>query len=305
MGACPYIGFLEEDMADMIHKGFWIVLLYEQVAARKDIANLCISPMGVVPQRERRLRTIIDYSFSGVNQETNKQAPNKAMQFGRALDRVLHQIHTAPPHRGPVFLDKVNFPDGFYRVHLHADISKMAVAFPTLPGEPRLLAFPLVLPMGWTESPLHFCAVTKTVVDLANVYAYSNWDPPPHPLEHLAALAIDQESGTRRIFVPPPATQPTAHHVQDVLPTSYHGRTYRGRQARQDTRYVDVYMDNELLVAQGSIGQLNCFKQQLLHLNNQVLCPNDTLDTHQKKTISKKKLRKGDATWSTRKVALG
>ena len=46
----PYLHFLELDMADMITKGYWVVLPYELV---KDIPNLCISPMGAIPQHER------------------------------------------------------------------------------------------------------------------------------------------------------------------------------------------------------------------------------------------------------------
>jgi hypothetical protein len=69
-------------MADMIDKNQWIVLPYEQV---QDLPNLRVSPIGVVPQRDRRPRTIVDYSYSGVNQETCPIAPTEAMQFGTAL----------------------------------------------------------------------------------------------------------------------------------------------------------------------------------------------------------------------------
>ena len=63
-----------------------MVLPYELI---KDIPNLRISHMGAVPQRERRPRTIIDYSFSGNNQEAHQGAPPEAMQFGCALVWVL------------------------------------------------------------------------------------------------------------------------------------------------------------------------------------------------------------------------
>jgi hypothetical protein len=38
-------------MADMFEKGQWIALPFDQV---KDLPNLRISPIGVVPQRDRR-----------------------------------------------------------------------------------------------------------------------------------------------------------------------------------------------------------------------------------------------------------
>jgi hypothetical protein len=74
--------FLDTEMADMIDKNQWLVLPYSQA---RNLPNLRISPIGVVPQRDRRPRTIVDYSYSKINQETCPVAPNKAMQFGPAL----------------------------------------------------------------------------------------------------------------------------------------------------------------------------------------------------------------------------
>ena len=61
----PYLHFLKLGMADMITKGYWVVLPYDLV---KDIPNLHISPMGAVPKLERQPQTIVDNSFSGINQ---------------------------------------------------------------------------------------------------------------------------------------------------------------------------------------------------------------------------------------------
>jgi hypothetical protein len=96
-------------------------------------------------------------------------APNEAMQFGRALERLLFRIRHANPRYGPVYMNKIDISDGFYRVALAAASSpKLAIVLPTRPGEPTLLAIPLSLPMGWIESPPAFCAVTETIADLAN-----------------------------------------------------------------------------------------------------------------------------------------
>ena len=77
-------------------------------------------------------------------------APYDAMQFGKALQRILRQIHNANLWHGPVYLSKVDISDGFYRVWLQAnDIPKLGMLFPGLPGEEPLIAFPLVLPTGW------------------------------------------------------------------------------------------------------------------------------------------------------------
>ncbi len=110
--------------------------------------------MGVVAQRERRPRTIVDYTFSFVNAETAPLAPRESMQFGHAL---LRKIRFAKPAHGSVYLLKVDIADGFYRVYVAPrDIPKLRVAFPHRSGEHPLVALPLASPMGWTASPPYF-----------------------------------------------------------------------------------------------------------------------------------------------------
>ena len=138
-------------MADFIEKGFWTVLPFDVV---KDLPNLRLSPLGVVPQRDRRPRLIMDLSFYGVNADTVRQAPPEAMQFGRTLERLLTTIRHADPAYGPVHIIKIDIADGFYRVGLVPDAAPgLGVILPRSPGEPHLVAIPLVLPMGWVESP--------------------------------------------------------------------------------------------------------------------------------------------------------
>jgi hypothetical protein len=62
-----YHAFLSDEFVDMIQKGQWTILPYSIV---KEFLQLCLSPPGVVPQRDRRPRWIVDYSFYNVNQET-------------------------------------------------------------------------------------------------------------------------------------------------------------------------------------------------------------------------------------------
>ena len=162
-----HLEFLREELLDYVEKGFWILLPYRVV---KHLKELRLSPMGVVPQWGRRPRIIVDYSFYGLNNDTIQLTPKEAMQFGRALERILHLIRTANPHFGPVHLGKVDLSDGFYRLYLSdSSILKLAVTFPQYPGEEQLVASPLSIPMGWVESPPAFCVATETVADLANV----------------------------------------------------------------------------------------------------------------------------------------
>ena len=164
--AHEHIDFLRDELADMVDRATWMVLPYHTV---RHIPNLRISPMGVVPQHERRPRPIVDYTFSGINDDTVPLAPAEAMQFGRALERIIAQVVHNNPRFGPVHFIKLDIADGFYRVGLRVeDIPKLAVAIPSLPGELPLVALPLALPMGWTQSPPMFSAVTETIADVAN-----------------------------------------------------------------------------------------------------------------------------------------
>ena len=80
---------------------------------------------------------------------------------------------------------KVDIADGFYRIDVAAEMAPiLAVILPFSEGEDPLVAIPLALPMGWTESPPLFCALTKTVADMANARTHqAAW---PHRLEDQA-----------------------------------------------------------------------------------------------------------------------
>ena len=95
--------FVCEELVDFCRQGYWTVL---PLSAVEHWPSLRLSPLGVVPQRERRPRLIVDYIFSGVNGDTVRMAPKEAMQFGRALQRVLTQVVHADPRYGPPKLAK-------------------------------------------------------------------------------------------------------------------------------------------------------------------------------------------------------
>jgi hypothetical protein len=46
----------------------------------------------VVPQRDWRLRVIVDYSFFGMNQKTAKLSPLESMQFRKATERLWQKL---------------------------------------------------------------------------------------------------------------------------------------------------------------------------------------------------------------------
>ena len=137
------VAFLREEFQGMMQKGHWALLPARLLI---DHPDLRLSPLGVVPQRDRRPRTISDYTYFDVNPETLKLAPSEAMLFGRALQRLLRLIHSANPRFGPVYLSKIDISGGFYRVGLRPnDAIRLAVLFPSLPNKEQLIGIPLVL----------------------------------------------------------------------------------------------------------------------------------------------------------------
>ena len=85
------------------------------------------------------------------------------------MRRILQRMYDADPRYGPIYMIKVDIVDGFYRVSLvPEDVPSLGVYLPPGPDGKNLVASPLVLPMGWVESPTQFYAVTETVADLAN-----------------------------------------------------------------------------------------------------------------------------------------
>ena len=58
------IEFLRNKYADMVEKQQWIVL---PASMLKSMFGLCLSPLGLVPQRDRRDCMILDYSYFDVN----------------------------------------------------------------------------------------------------------------------------------------------------------------------------------------------------------------------------------------------
>lgn len=270
--------FLYDELSDMIDKGQWLVLPYNLA---KTLPNLRLSPIGVVPQHERRPRTIVDYTFSGVNQTTVPLAFPESMQFGRALDRILRLVAEADPRHGPVYLNKVDISDGFYNIWLNeADIPNLGVVMPPSPDGDPLIAFPLALPMGWVNSPPLFCAATETVADLTNWSAYQPTAPlEPNPMEEFAEAAATYDA-----------------------PSPYQAPGYR----RPPVQHTDIYVDDFIQAMQGSKSQLRAYRRRLFHTIHQVFRPLEPTDPDARvDPISLKKLLKGDAAWSTTKTILG
>lgn len=286
------VEFVCTEMLEFCAQGFWTVL---PLSVALSLPGLRLSPLGVVPQRDRRSRLIVDYTYSGVNEDTARLAPPEAMQFGKALQRFLTKVVHAAPSYGPVYLAKIDIADGFYRIGLYPrDIPRLGVILPTTEREP-LVALPLALPMGWVESPPYFTAVTETACDLLNAALRRGWDhPPPHPLESLAATQPATPVGTAM-----PST--TGDATPGPVPA------FKGSPGTNASplAYGDVYVDDFLLAAQTKRHQQRVLRTAL-HAIDRVLRPLAATDrSSRKEPVSTKKLRQGDAYWATRKTILG
>jgi hypothetical protein len=225
--AQEHAAFVREEMADFCRQGFWVVLPLDEVI---DMELLRLSPLGVVPQRDRRPRLINDLTFSDVNANTIKTGPAEAMQFGRALQRILYQVRHSNPEHGPVYASKLDVADGFYRLGVNTrQALRLACLLPREQQEPQLVGIPLALPMGWVESPPYFCAATETVADLANSRLNLRQVPrhrledaaltPPVPVESATtnstapvspAPPCHSNAATATCPAPPSPTEPTA-----------------------------------------------------------------------------------------------
>jgi hypothetical protein len=289
--------FLREEFADMMEAGQWLVLPY---AAVQHLIGLRLSPTGVVPQANRRGRTIVDYLFSFVNQETKRLAPD-SLQFGWALPRILQRLQRADTRRGPIYLAKIDVADAFMRVAiLAAHIPALGALLPSHPGEELLVAFPLILPMGWIESPQYLgwiespqylCAVTETVADMANeLFAQGHHSPTPHRLDALAnsrPVRAATAPEPKPFTVPPPCVR-----SQGPL--------------QQPLNAVDVYMDDFILISQGSRADRVSSHRIVFDCIDSVLRPLSPGDNPKRKEPnSTKKLAQGDAAWATQKTILG
>ena len=211
--------FLRDELADMVEAGHWLVLPYSAV---RHAIDLRISPLGVVPQRDRRPRPIVDYTLSGVNEATVKLAPRESMQFGKALERIIQKAADANPRHGTVNLSKYNLADAFMRVGLSPSmILKLAVAVPTTsPDEDPLIAVPMVLPMGWMESPPTFCTVTETIADLANTKIAQGYIPASYHRHEAVANTTPETPTMTECLQDSPDPHTDTGDAQDISVTS-------------------------------------------------------------------------------------
>jgi len=248
------------------------------------------------------------------------------MQFGHALDHLLREILLANPTNGYTEMLKVDLSDGFYRINLNIeDIPKLGVVFPSSDPNKKLMALPLILPMGWKNSPPAFCTATETAADLANRDLQNALH---HPAQHsldLAAAKLDsplqsqaKPNQSQANSANPNTsqhndnpTQPTTSqsnanaHPSNSSTTTPSLRDPSLPSIATDLQYINIFVDDFIALCQGTNNRSRV-RATLLHAIDSVFRPNDFYDDEfRREPVSLKKLRQGDCSWNTVKKVLG
>jgi hypothetical protein len=115
--------------------------------------------------------------------------------------------------------------------------------------------------------------------------------PPPFPDRLVITVPPPLRTTTSSVIVKPPG---------DLAPT-------RRVHCKSPVAFTDVFVDDEIQVAQGSTARLNRYRRVLLHCNDFVFWPNDAVNanTNRKQPMSNSKFDKGDTSWATTKITLG
>jgi hypothetical protein len=206
-------------------------------------------------------------------------APQHAMQFGHALQRLLQRLDYCNPAHGPPLMAKIDLADGYYRIPLsqHAALA-LAVVLPSDGLTEPLLGLPLSLPIGWKDSPPHFCAFTETCADMVN-------DPNVPTQRHPFPYALPTDT---------PLLLPT-FALGTVFPFHPHPPS------TPHLSYTDVYLDDFMHLVQNPFQ--HPAMDSLLSAIHRVFC--DPAASPRKAIVSQSKVEKGDAIFSTKKRLLG
>jgi hypothetical protein len=279
----------EEDIAYQVKAGFCEIMPWEQLKRLRP-NSLKISPVAVVPQRNRRGRIILDLSFpvyptgskrhrseplqQSVNDSTAKQAPREPVEeLGNVIWRILDIMDKC--EEDDLQFQKIDLSDGFWRM-IVAEEEKWNFCYvlPSALGSEIRIVVPSALQMGWTESPGYFAAATETIRDVIAGDLEIQRDFAPHKDEHFTI----------------PATPPKPSAGPDEFVGNF--------------VYVDDFINVATESAQG--GNLLAISRASLHAIHEVFPP-PAVTGHEggKDPISLKKLQKGDARWSPTKEILG
>jgi hypothetical protein len=289
------IALVKEDVDYQVRAGYAEIIPWKKLRKLRP-RQLKISPLAVVPQRNRRGRMILDLSFAvrkgkrgrkrgrndevllqeSVNDSTVRQAPDVPVkELGNVLPRLLDFMTTVPAEEH-IYFSKLDLADGYWRMIVEQEQRwNFAYVMPGEPGDEVMIVVPSALQMGWNESPAYFCATTETVRDISQAWIDQKTELPDHPMEEYCA--------------------PT---------TPARKQSSNGTNYQMSSVYVDDHIMAAVEDATGTL--LHRTARATLHaIHNVFQTPAATGTPDAKDPISEKKLIKGDGRWDTRKEILG
>jgi hypothetical protein len=292
------IELIAEDVAYQVKAGYAQIIAWDELQRLRP-PNLKVSPLAVIPQRNRRGRMILDLAFAvrrgqrskrgrkrshvqevilqpSVNDTTVQLAPDGPVkELGNVLPRILDFMANVPAEEH-IHFTKVDLADGYWRMIVNPEERyNFAYVMPSAPGEPTRLVIPSALQMGWNESPAYFCATTETARDVAQHWIDNGTKLPAHPLEPLT--------------VP---LQPARK------------QTSEGPKLQMSAVYVDDFLGACVEDSSGKLLQKTA--RATLHAIHSVFpSPKATGTPDAKDPISEKKMLKGDGRWDPNKEILG
>ena len=205
---------------------------------------------------------------------------------------------------------KVDRSDGFYRINLDIDdIPKLGIAFSTEPGQESLIAFTLVLPMGWKNSSSIFSTATKTVAHLANQWLFTQILPPHHPLDDQAGAVIPESlmkpspSGTpSQSSQPPPLEAQAPSTLNDPMFTTHHFLSVVSLCPTLTSLWTTLWNSSKSTQTAEMSDGSTCMQSTMYFTHHPLDSSNNTFHMQ---PMSLKKYLKGDCLWSTIKFILG
>ncbi len=221
----------------------------------------------------QKINGVVTITQESVNESTVLKALSEAVKdIGKVFPRLLQYMHDRLEGLHILFSKLEISGKSWQLVVQEADSYNFAYVLPQQDREPIQIVMPSAMQMGWIESPLLFCAVTKLAWDLT---------------QHL----VDN-----RVCLP-------AHLLKDK--TSIKNVPMRAQTA-MPTKLLQVYMDNFCNAAMQSLdgSHVPMIRRALIHGVHAVF-PEPTVTGHQNRRdlyCLKRNSNRGMGTLSTQKI---
>ena len=83
------VDFVHQELEDLVQAGH---IIFPPLDTVSDLPKLSISPVAAIPQVGRRPGLIFDFTWSGLNEDTSREATKEMMRFRGTLRRIIRRI---------------------------------------------------------------------------------------------------------------------------------------------------------------------------------------------------------------------